>query len=117
MNDLKFKIISWLKKSIDRVYYNSYNLKRETLVREMFPWINNVWEYKYIETYIRNNNLSNILDLVKVIHSYYRWEVNTLISIWKIDEIKNLKWLLDFSIALRDYKDRVMSEWQDNFIN
>ena len=115
MNNLKLKILSWMKKYLDRMYYNLYNLDRGPLVREMFPWIYDIWEYKHIETFVRNNSMQQISDLSQVAYSYYRWEVNTLISIWKIDEIKSLKWLLDFASTLREYKERVMIEWQDNF--
>ena len=110
MNDIKIKIVVWLKKKLDKIYYNQYTLSRETLIREMFPWINRVWEYDHLETFMRNTSVSQLLDLITVIYSYYWGEVNALISVWKIDEINKLKWLLDFANAIRDYKDRVMSE-------
>ena len=113
MNILKLKLIKWLKKSLDRIYYNSYTLERGPLIREMFPWIYNVWAYAHFETFIRNNDVSQIAIIIEVVTSYYRGEVDSLIAVWKIEEIKNLKWLLDFASYLRDYKDRVMYEWQE----
>lgn len=111
MNELKKLILVWLKKTIDKMYYVEYSKPKETLIREMFPWIDNVWEYKLLDTYIAShNNMNEIYTLIRVIHSFYRWEVNSLIANWKVDEINNYKWLLIFANSLKDFYDVYLSD-------
>lgn len=110
MNKFLLKVITILKKNLDKLYYSQYTLQRETLIREMFPWIQQIWEYKHIDIYIRNHNITEIDDLIKTIYSFYRWEVNRFILEWKIENINNLQWLLDFIYSIRSFQEEILRQ-------
>jgi hypothetical protein len=103
MNNFRFKIIKWLKKVIDKAYYSEYTYNRETLIREMFPWIISIWEYKNLNTFILNNNIENINSIVKIIWDYYWGEVQRYTFEKNFQKIESLQWLLDFSQSIKDY--------------
>ena len=98
------KIIIFLKKFIDKLYYIKYNAwNKEILIRQMFPWIEKVWEYSKIEDFLQGRSTSEIDQVVSTIMSYYWWEVARLNSNKNHDEIWSLQWLVDFCQSLKDY--------------
>lgn len=108
-------ILKWLKQKVDKLYKKEYNVTQETLVREMFPWIYNVWEYKFLNNYIASHcSINEITDLIKVIHSFYWWEINQLIASWKIESINDYRWLLIFANNLKDFYDIYVQNLKDN---
>lgn len=98
------KIIKWLKVKVDKIYYSVYTTDEWTLIREMFPWINSIWEYKHINTFLRNNRPSDISLLMNVITAYYWWEVKRLTEEGNFQTIERYQWLLDFIQDIRDYQ-------------
>jgi hypothetical protein len=110
MKLLPKSLIYKLKKYIDKLYYNKYTHDRETLIREMFPNIENIWEYKHIDFYLRNSTISQTNDLVKAIWAFYWWEVARLTKENKYDEIMKYQWLIDFSQTIKDYHEYVLTE-------
>ena len=115
MNKILLKVITILKKNLDKIYYSQYTPSRETLIREMFPWIEKIWEYNYIDIYIRNHNITDIEELIKVIYSFYWWEVNKYILLWEIENINKLQWLLDFIYSIKSFQEEVLSK--NNLLN
>lgn len=103
-------IITKLKKFIDKIYYNQYYGGREILIREIFPWINNVWEFKELTKFLNSQDSTNITILIKVIWDFYWWEVSRLSLDWKFSEIERNQWLLDFAQSLKDYNFLLMRE-------
>lgn len=111
-----FRIIKFIKKYIDKIYYLHYTRDRETLVREMFPWINYIWEYRFIDLYLKNSTPESLDSIIKVIFTFYRWEVNRLTLEWKFQWIERYQWLLDFCQSLKDYQQYVFEEKTKNNI-
>lgn len=107
-------ILSLLKKSIDKLYYSEYTFRRETLIREMFPWINAIWDYKKINEYIATHSQNEVTHIIEILYSFYWWEVNLLVHQWKEDEVKNLKWILTFALTLERFRDQYLNEWGSN---
>lgn len=110
MKHLKKLAILWLKKIIDKIYYTEYTFNKETLIREMFPWISNVWWYELLNIFFRNYSPTQVDEFIKIIWAYYRWEVERLTLLWKFSEIERFQWLLDFAQALKDYQDYILRE-------
>lgn len=110
MKKIKKKLILWLKKNIDKIYYTEYTFNKETLIREMFPWITGVWEYEALNVFFRNSSPNQIHEFIKIIWAYYRWEVQRLTLEDNPAEIKRFQWLLDFAQALKDYQDYILIE-------
>lgn len=104
-----FKILQFLKKNIDKRYYNYYSMDRETLIREMFPWISKIWEYNELDLFLKNTTVSSTATLMKVIWTFYWWEVNRLTAEWKFSEIEKYQWLLEFVQAVRDYQEYILT--------
>lgn len=103
-------IISILKKYIDKLYYNYYTYNRETLIREMFPWITKVWEYEKLNEYIVSHSLQEITMIASMLTSYYWWEANSLILKNREEDIKYLKWILDLALTLERFKEANLTE-------
>jgi len=103
-------IIRLLKKIIDKQYYKYYTEDKETLIRQMFPWIQQVWEYKKLSLFLQSNGPQQINDIIEIIWAYYRWEVERLNMEWKFSEVERYQWLVDFSQSLRDYQEYVLTE-------
>ena len=104
------KLIFIIKKKIDKLYYSKYNLSVETLAREMFPWLTAIWEYKKINEYIASHSFEEVQKIIEILYSFYWGEVNLLVHTWKVDDVKNLRWLLDFALALERFRDQYLSE-------
>ena len=109
MKKYTFILLRILKKIIDKAYYNQYTYNRETLVREMFPWIYNIWELKEIDSFVRNWSVTQTNELVKAIWAFYWGQVSRLTSAWKYAEIEKYQWLLDFCQAIRDYQEYILT--------
>lgn len=103
-------IIKWLKFKFDKLYYSEYNFNRETLIRKMFPWLNAIWEYKKINEYIASHSYEETNKLIEILYSFYRWEVNMLVNSNKEDDVKYLKWVLDFALALERFREAYLIE-------
>lgn len=103
-------IIAFLKKRIDRIYYSEYTISRETLIREMFPWLKAIWEYKKVNEYIASHSFEEIEKIIEILYSFYRWEVSIFVHTNKEDDVKYLKWILDFALALERFRDQYLSE-------
>lgn len=108
MKTFRQKILTYIKKFIDKLYYSEYNYNKDTLIREMFPWIVNIWEYKKIDLFLKNNSTSDILDLIEVIWAFYWWEVYRCTKEWKFQEIEKLQWLIDFAQSIKDYQEYII---------
>lgn len=108
MKTIKKKILTYIKKIVDKYYYNEYTYDKDTLIREMFPWIINIWEYKKIDSFLRKNSPSDISDLIEAIWAFYRWEVDRCTKEWKFQEIERYQWLIDFSQSIRDYQEYIL---------
>jgi len=97
-------IIRYLKNFVDKLYYNKYNLwERETLIRQMFPWINKVWEYETLNLFLKDKSLSDLDQLLKTLMSYYWWEVARHAEANNTTAIREMKGLLDFCQSVKDY--------------
>lgn len=107
------KIIVKVKKFIDNIYYKDYYENREILIREIFPWVNHVGEFKYLDLFLKNHNTTDIENLVKVIWDFYWWEVSRLSLEWKFSSIERNQWLLDFAQSLKDYNIMLLREAED----
>jgi hypothetical protein len=104
------KILGALKKIIDKQYYKYYTLDRETLIRQMFPGIHSIWEYTRIDIFFRNNGPEKVDEIIKLIWTYYRWEVERLNMEWKFSEIERYQWIVDFIQAIKDYQEYILTE-------
>jgi hypothetical protein len=104
-----FNLLKIVKKIIDKAYYNQYTYNRETLVREMFPWIVSIWEYKEIDSFLRHWNITQTNDIVRAIWAFYWGKVKELTSAWKYVEIEKYQWLLDFCQSIRDYQEYILT--------
>ena len=104
MNDLFFKIISIIKKWVDKLYYSRYTLKRETLIREMFPWVNTLTldDYSVINNFLVTITPSDLSKLIKVITTFYWLEVNRCVTSGNIQWIIKFQWLIDLCDSLAD---------------
>lgn len=111
---MKKLIITWLKKKLDKLYYSEYTLSRETLIREMFPWVNAIWDYKKINEYIASHSLDEVTKVIEILYSFYWWEVHLLVNSWKEDDVKYLKWILSFALMLERFKDQYLIEQWSN---
>lgn len=107
-------MIKYIKKQIDKIYYSQYNPWRETLIREMFPWIINVWEYKEVEIFFKNMSIQQTSYLIKTIWAFYWGEVNRLTLEGKFDKIERLQGLIDFTVFLKDYEEYALSQQRIN---
>ena len=107
-------IITQLKKIIDKLYYSKYSVSREILVREIFPWTYNVWEYKTLQNFLKSQDQSSIALLIKVIWDFYWWEVSRLSLEWKFSSIERNQGLIDFAQSLKDYNSMLLRESAEN---
>ena len=67
-------------------------------------------EYKKLDIFLKNNWPQQINDMVEIIWAYYRWEVERLNMEWKFSEVERYQWLVDFSQAIRDYQEYVLTQ-------
>lgn len=104
------RIIPWIKKYVDKIYYSEYTLSRETLIREMFPWINNIWEYKKINDFLLTHDISELNDIIWIIYSFYWGQVSILVHNNKESEVIHYKWLLELVFNLERFRDVYISE-------
>jgi hypothetical protein len=107
-------IIILLKKIIDKIYYNRYYVWREILIRKIFPWIKNVWDYKKLNNFLKETDISSVNRLIEIVWDFYRWEVSRLSLEWKFSTIERYQWLLDFAQALEDYQMLLLKESEEN---
>lgn len=111
------KIITAIKKFVDKIYYNGYYDRREILVREIFPNIKEIGEYKKLSTFLETQDHSSVDRLIEVITDFYWWEVSQLSLDWKFSSIERYQWLLDFAQSLKDYRMVVQRELEDKKLN
>lgn len=111
--DIFLLIILYIKKNLDKIYYSQYTSKWETLIRNMFPWISNINEYKTLQDYIVTHPSEDVSTIIKILYSFYWGEVNLLVHSWREDDVKYLKWILDFAKLLDTYR----VEYLNNNIN
>ena len=114
MRKIYMGLLLWLKKKLDRIYYSEYTFSRETLIRKMFPWVIDIWEYKKINEYIASHSFDEITKVIEIMYAFYWGEVNMLVHSWKEDEIKYLKWILDFSLTLQRFKEQYLIEQESS---
>lgn len=107
-------VLKLIKKQVDKQYYSLYNPWREALIREMFPWVINVWEYKEAEMLFQNISLQQVAYLNKTIGAFYWGEVNRYTLEGKFDRIERLQGLIDFGIFLKDYEEYALSQQRVN---
>lgn len=82
---------NFLKYFFDKKNNNSYNTDiNGTLIRKMFPWINNIDNKKILIRQLTSLDP----DIRKVLNTYYRSEVNMLIEQKKYSEIEKYEWIL-----------------------
>lgn len=110
-------IITLIKKYIDKIYYTKYSTDREILVREIFPWAYNVWEYKALTSFLKSQDQTSITLLIKVIWDFYWWEVSRLSLEWKFSSIERNQGLLDFAQSLKDYNSMLLRESTEEHFN
>jgi len=110
MNKFLLILVKWLKLKLDKIYYSEYTLSRETLIREMFPWLNAIWEYKKLSEYIASHSHEEISKLIEILYSFYWWEANLLVHSNKEDDVKYLKWILEFALALERFREAYLIE-------
>lgn len=110
MKEFCFTMLTFVKKFIDKLYYSKYTRSRETLIREVFPWINYIWDYSTVELFLKSSNPTAVSDLIKVITTFYWWEVNRLTIQNDFQWIVRYQGLLDFCQSLRDYQEYILEE-------
>ena len=110
-------IIVQLKKIIDKIYYSKYYTSREILIREIFPGVSNIWEYKYLTKYLNTQDANSVDELIKVVWDFYWWEVSRLGMEGKFTSIERFQGLIDFTQSLKDYKLMLLTEAEDKKFN
>lgn len=112
-----FNIIKKFKKFFDKNEVASYNNDIDgALIRKMFPWIQRVDDKKTLNRLLSWTDS----DIKKLLLTYYRSEVNQLISEKKYSEIVKYEWILKlvsdieylYTNPLTYARDELWSWWQ-----
>lgn len=103
-------IIFSLKRYIDKLYFRIYNVSgRESMIRNMFPWHENINDYSYLSSYIANNDFSEITTIRKLLMSFYWNEVAELLSNGNVNEVAKYEGILKFVDLVSTYKEYSIS--------
>lgn len=99
-------IVKWLKETVDKLYYSKYTLgERGALIRTMFPWINQVGEYRKLTDFLSHTSPVDLSLITEAITSFYWGEVSRLTSSNKFNEIERYQGLIDFCQSVKDYSE------------
>lgn len=110
MKKLLLKCLLITKKLIDKLYYSYYTADKEALIREMFPWINYIWDYSHIDLFLKTTSYDSLDSIVKVITTFYWGEVWRLTIENKFQQIERYQGLLEFCVSIRDYQQYLLLE-------
>lgn len=112
MEKMLIKVIRFVKIRIDKLYYSLYTPTNETLIREMFPWVNTLTQQDYstINNFLLNTSPSTLADLIKVITTFYWLEVNREILKWNLQWVTKYQWLIELCDSLTDFQRMYLAQ-------
>ena len=98
------RLIRWMKKKIDKIYYSKYHSgNREALIRETFPGIHEVWEYKQLDSYLVTLGEDSKRQLINALMSFYWGEISILNANKNYQKASEYEWIVTFCSMVQAY--------------